>query len=107
MMFLSSALVAALSLISSTESFAPRSLVGGFHSAATSGNEKRAGPLFVSIVDSIVGDTTLTQGTSVAAVPKVAQRWRKATKQLATLGPSSGDKEMIEKVRDDGCLIYV
>ena len=90
MMFLSSALVAALSLISSTESFAPRSLA--VRSAA-------AGPLFVSITDSVVGDgVTMPQGTTVAAVPKVAQRWRKSTKQLATLGPSSGDREMIEKV---------
>lgn len=34
--------------------------------------------------------------TTVAAVPKVAQRWRKSTKQLVTLGPASSTKEMIE-----------
>jgi Pyruvate kinase, barrel domain len=36
--------------------------------------------------------------TTVAAVPKVAQRWRKSTKQLATLGPASSNLEMIEKL---------
>ena len=34
--------------------------------------------------------------TTVAAVPKVAQRWRKSTKQLVTLGPASSSREMIE-----------
>ena len=36
--------------------------------------------------------------TTVAAVPKVAQRWRKSTKQLITLGPASSSREMIEKL---------
>ncbi|KAL3914652.1 MAG: hypothetical protein SGILL_006016, partial [Bacillariaceae sp.] len=31
-------------------------------------------------------------------VPKVAQRWRKSTKQLSTLGPASSNFEMIEKL---------
>jgi pyruvate kinase len=52
----------------------------------------------VSVSNSINGDDTLPQRTTVAAVPKVAQRWKKSTKQLATLGPSSSDREMIEKV---------
>lgn len=34
----------------------------------------------------------------MAAVPKVAQRWRKSTKQVVTLGPASSTKEMIEKL---------
>lgn len=38
------------------------------------------------------------QETTVAAVPKVAQRWRKSTKQLVTLGPASSSREMIEKL---------
>lgn len=38
------------------------------------------------------------QETTVAAVPKVAQRWRKSTKQLVTLGPASSTREMIEKL---------
>ena len=104
MMILSSVLVAALSLISSTESFAPRSLtgVGGVRSASAVSkfNEKGLGALFISGSDSVEGDGTIQKETTVAAVPKVAQRWRKSTKQLATLGPSSGDREMIEKVSD-------
>jgi len=36
--------------------------------------------------------------TTVASAPIVAQRWRKSTKQLATLGPASSSKEMIEKL---------
>lgn len=36
--------------------------------------------------------------TTVAAVPKVAQRWRKHTKQVVTLGPASSSVEMIEKL---------
>ncbi len=83
-------------LFSTTESFAPRSLAGV--TTKRSQLEPSMFPLFVSIEDSIVGDGTLPQKTSVAAVPKVAQRWRKSTKQLATLGPSSSNKEMIEKV---------
>jgi pyruvate kinase len=96
MMILSSVLVTALSLISSTDSFSPRSIVSD--RLATSGNHhvERAGPLSVSLVNTILG--TKPQETTVAAVPKIAQRWKKSTKQLATLGPSSGNKEMIEKL---------
>lgn len=32
--------------------------------------------------------------TTVASSPKVAQRWRKSTKQLVTLGPASSNKEV-------------
>lgn len=31
---------------------------------------------------------------TVAAAPKVAQRWRKSTKQLVTLGPASSSEEV-------------
>ena len=50
--------------------------------------------------------TTTTSTTTVAAVPKLAQRWRKSTKQLATLGPASSDKEMIEKLFLAGADIF-
>ena len=43
---------------------------------------------------------------TVAAVPKLAQRWRKSTKQLATLGPASSSKEMIEKLFLAGADIF-
>ena len=69
MMILSSVLVTALSLISSTDSFSPRSIVSD--RLATSGNHhaERVGPLSVSLVNTILG--TKPQETTVAAVPKV------------------------------------
>jgi pyruvate kinase len=44
--------------------------------------------------------------TTVAGVPKLAQRWRKSTKQLATLGPASSNKEMIEKLFLAGADVF-
>ena len=41
---------------------------------------------------------SVTSSPTVAAVPKVAQRWKKSTKQVATLGPASSTFEMIEKL---------
>uniref|UniRef100_A0A7S2KH49 Pyruvate kinase n=1 Tax=Leptocylindrus danicus TaxID=163516 RepID=A0A7S2KH49_9STRA len=43
---------------------------------------------------------------TVAAVPKLAQRWRKSTKQLATLGPASSSFEMIEKLFLAGADVF-
>ena len=43
---------------------------------------------------------------TVATVPKLAQRWRKSTKQLATLGPASSTKEMIEKLFLAGADVF-
>jgi hypothetical protein len=86
--------VTALGLLSSTTesfAFAPRSLSGP-RLESQSHHMESSSALFVSVSDS------LSQQTTVAAVPKVAQRWRKSTKQLATLGPASSDFEMIEKV---------
>ena len=48
----------------------------------------------------------LEKQATVAAVPKLAQRWRKSTKQLATLGPASSTKEMIEKLFLAGADIF-
>jgi hypothetical protein len=44
--------------------------------------------------------------TTVAAVPKMAQRWRKSTKQVATLGPASSNMEMIEKLFLAGADVF-
>ena len=44
--------------------------------------------------------------TTVAAVPKVAQRWRKSTKQVITLGPASSTLEMIEKLFLAGADVF-
>jgi len=43
---------------------------------------------------------------AVASVPKLAQRWRKSTKQLATLGPVSSTPEMIEKLFLAGADVF-
>lgn len=50
--------------------------------------------------------TTETSDTSVASIPKFAQRWRKSTKQLATLGPASSTLEMIETLFLAGADIF-
>jgi len=42
----------------------------------------------------------------VASIPKFAQRWRKSTKQLATLGPASSTLEMIETLFLAGADIF-
>ena len=51
-------------------------------------------------------DANKITSTTVAAVPKLAQRWRKSTKQLATLGPASSSKEMIEKLFLAGADVF-
>jgi len=43
---------------------------------------------------------------AVASVPKLAQRWRKSTKQLATLGPASSTPEMIENLFLAGADVF-
>lgn len=50
--------------------------------------------------------TQFGKEATVAAVPKVAQRWRKSTKQVVTLGPASSDKEMIEKLFLAGADVF-
>jgi Pyruvate kinase, barrel domain len=50
--------------------------------------------------------TTSTKTATVATAPMVAQRWRKSTKQVATLGPASSSKEMIEKLFLAGADVF-
>jgi hypothetical protein len=50
--------------------------------------------------------SNLPKETTVAAVPKIAQRWRKSTKQVITLGPASSSKEMIEKLFLAGADVF-
>jgi pyruvate kinase len=80
-------------------------LVGAFAPAAS----QRA------FVSTKLGATVAPNGAStsafpkdptVAAVPKIAQRWRKSTKQLITLGPASSSKEMIEKLFLAGADVF-
>ncbi|GMI14454.1 hypothetical protein TrLO_g2446 [Triparma laevis f. longispina] len=49
-------------------------------------------------------ETTTPPG--IAQPPKLVQRWRKSTKQLATLGPASNTKEMIEKLFLSGADVF-
>ena len=60
----------------------------------------------VSVTQEDVPSVPLEQRTSVAAIPKFAQRWRKRTKQLATLGPASSSFEMIETLFLAGADIF-
>jgi pyruvate kinase len=43
---------------------------------------------------------------TVAQAPKIAQRWRKSTKQVITLGPASSNREMIEKLFLAGADVF-
>ena len=67
--------------------------------ATVANNTELLSPTFVP-------STTRQSSTTVAAVPKMAQRWRKSTKQLATLGPASSTKEMIEKLFLAGADVF-
>jgi len=50
--------------------------------------------------------TEAASETTIASIPKFAQRWRKSTKQLATLGPASSSPEMIETLFLAGADIF-
>jgi pyruvate kinase len=57
-------------------------------------------------VNSAVSIEQLTARPTVANPPVVAQRWRKSTKQVATLGPASSNREMIEKLFLAGADVF-
>ena len=60
-------------------------------------------------VETSSGDQPITakqRKTTVAAVPKISQRWRKSTKQVITLGPASSNLEMIEKLFLGGADVF-
>ena len=59
-----------------------------------------------TVPNGVRSTTTTTKDMTVAAVPMVAQRWRKSTKQVATLGPASSNKEMIEKLFLAGADVF-
>eukprot|EP00591_Stephanopyxis_turris_P012038 CAMPEP_0195518614 /NCGR_PEP_ID=MMETSP0794_2-20130614/13327_1 /TAXON_ID=515487 /ORGANISM="Stephanopyxis turris, Strain CCMP 815" /LENGTH=538 /DNA_ID=CAMNT_0040647621 /DNA_START=198 /DNA_END=1814 /DNA_ORIENTATION=+ len=50
--------------------------------------------------------TTSKPDPTVASVPKMGQRWRKSTKQIATLGPAASTPEMIEKLFLAGADVF-
>ena len=90
------ALLAALSDIS-VNSFSPNSIARRTTTTLSSS---------LSDIDTTPPTKTLETPTSVAAIPKFAQRWRKRTKQLATLGPASSSFEMIETLFLAGADIF-
>jgi len=106
------------SWVSATSAFSP---VVSFNAQRTSlrhTNAKTPAPITTALYATIANSTDLlspnyvsskdraASETTVAAVPKMAQRWRKSTKQLATLGPASESKEMIEKLFLAGADVF-
>mmetsp|Transcript_31189 Transcript_31189/g.34507 ORF Transcript_31189/g.34507 Transcript_31189/m.34507 type:complete len:579 (+) Transcript_31189:75-1811(+) len=61
---------------------------------------------FLGASSSVNGAILSAKDPTVAAVPKIAQRFRKNTKQLVTLGPASSSKEMIEKLFLAGADVF-
>lgn len=99
--------------VSTACAFTPNSNSGIVRTDANTKNS--AGPLYVASANAnanaftdptFVPAATQASTTTVAAVPKLAQRWRKSTKQLATLGPASSTKEMIEKLFLAGADVF-
>jgi pyruvate kinase len=106
-MRVSSSLLAALGLIASADSFVPRSIpVFAARSLASSSDAstKISSALHVVATNGVAASSF--KEATVAAVPKVAQRWRKSTKQLVTLGPASSTREMIETLFLAGADVF-
>lgn len=94
------------SVIKSVDAFVPHSLQQQKYSSTSSEN---AVVLYSTSVSDLEGATNGAVGASkksVASAPKIAQRWRKSTKQLATLGPASSDRVMIEKLFLAGADVF-
>jgi pyruvate kinase len=87
-----------------TNAFAPHSQAS-IHQIQNTKLQQRSSALFAS---SMLNPKTvpIKSVTTVAAVPKMAQRWRKSTKQVATLGPASSNMEMIEKLFLSGADVF-
>lgn len=99
-MRLSSALIAYLVAPCATAFLAPRA----FHTPSVASLQKDSA---LSVATQPNGVTTASLSTkTVATVPKVAQRWRKSTKQLITLGPASSSIEMIETLFLAGADVF-
>lgn len=89
--------IAIVSCLATANAFmAPRNAAGSGRFGIPSSTTSSA--LFSSIAVKPPASSSAAPSTTVAGVPMLAQRWRKSTKQVATLGPASSDKEMIEKL---------
>jgi len=102
------AVVIAVASTPFTESFSPLSLTHTSSSLRRSKVEtKRVSVAHFATIDKVsTSNFAPAKVTTVAGVPKLAQRWRKSTKQLATLGPASSTKEMIEKLFLAGADVF-
>jgi pyruvate kinase len=97
--------------ISSTYAFSPLSTTTR---TLNLGKDTNVQPSILTSLHATIDDTEFSpvfypikpSTTTVAAVPKLAQRWRKSTKQLATLGPASSSREMIEKLFLAGADVF-
>lgn len=113
-MYSTTAVLAALFAASSTNAFFSPSIgTRTFAPKIQNQHQQQRTSLFSAVVNETATDSfsaptfePVKSTTTVAAVPKLAQRWRKSTKQLATLGPASSTKEMIEKLFLAGADVF-
>lgn len=100
------AIVATVSLDSS-DAFVPQSLLKqSFVGKSNADPSVRAPIALRATVENNYLDNLNTGSKSVASAPRIAQRWRKSTKQLATLGPASESREMLEKLFLAGADVF-
>eukprot|EP00978_Attheya_sp_CCMP212_P000086 scaffold168_cov53-Attheya_sp.AAC.3 len=97
------AILCVLLATQSSEAFAPRGFTFGV--VSPSAIETRLAVAASTVAPSTSVPPT-AKDTTVAQVPRLSQRWRKSTKQLATLGPASETKEMIEKLFLAGADVF-
>ena len=97
-------------VIKSADAFVPRSLqqqkYPGTCSPISSGSAVVLSSTSVGDIEGATNGAVGATKKSVASAPKIAQRWRKSTKQLATLGPASSDRVMIEKLFLAGADVF-
>jgi pyruvate kinase len=106
MRFCSISLILTLSAATTASAFSPPAFLSksSISIDRITSTSSSSSALFASTV--VPTSTSLPQSAAVAAVPKVAQRWRKSTKQVITLGPASSSKEMIETLFLAGADVF-
>ena len=94
------------SVVRSVSAFVPRSLKPQKYSGTSSRGVIVLSSTSVGELEGETNGAMVPTKKSVASAPKIAQRWRKSTKQLATLGPASSDRNMIEKLFLAGADVF-
>lgn len=102
------------SWVSATSAFSPLATINTQRSTLRHTDVRTTTSLYATIANNtdllspnyVSTQARVASTTTVAAVPKMAQRWRKSTKQLATLGPASSTKEQIEKLFLAGADVF-